>query len=233
MTSHWVYDQNTLREHVASIGGEGSAPFMAPINPFYHVGVGENSCYGDQTWSLLDAMATKGGLDLEEYRANLTSLMGGDSPYGPLGRTIAQEDMPIQGPWRHGSMKTFFANAADASVAMDDKQIDGACKMPPLVASFGGDTAAMLAAAEETIRVTQDTDEAVAMGLAFARILESLIYKRAATPLDAVEMCIDDLRDEDRLQPNELDDELSDHLEEMLELIDVDLLTAGSRLGLS
>jgi len=102
VTSHWVYDQNTLASHVASIGGEGSAPFMAPINPFYHVTVGENSCYGDQTWSLLDAMATKGGLNLEEYRANLTSLMGGDSPYGPLGRTIAQEDMPIQGPWRHG-----------------------------------------------------------------------------------------------------------------------------------
>jgi hypothetical protein len=53
VTSHWVYDQNTLAAHVSSLGGPSKAPFMAPINPFYHVNPGEMSCYGDQTWALV------------------------------------------------------------------------------------------------------------------------------------------------------------------------------------
>ncbi len=234
VTSHWVYDQSSLAAHVEKLGGPEKAPFMEPINPFYHVEIGKQSCYGDQTWALIEAMAANGGdVNFDAYRSQLTAIMGGDSDYGPLGRVITKEEQPIQGPWRHGSMKTFFANQADPTVPMDDKQIDGACKVAPIVAACGGDTAKMLALAEETIRVTQDSDEAVAMGLAFARILESLAYGRAATPLDAVEDVIDDLRDEDRLQPNALDDELSDHLEEMLELVGTDLNTAGSLLGTS
>jgi hypothetical protein len=214
VTSHWVYDQNTLAAHVAKLGGADNAPFMDPINPFYHVRPGQLSCYGDQTWALIQAMVGEdaGGVDVDSFHSNLTALMGGDSDYGPIGRVIAKEEQPIQGPWRHGSMKGYFANQADASAPLDDKQIDGACKMPPVVLQGGGDTAKMLALAEETIRITQDTDEAVAMGLAFARILESLVFGRAATPLDAVEQCIDVMRDEERDQPNPLDDELSDHL---------------------
>lgn len=169
-------------------------------------------------------MGDHGNVDFDAYREHLTTIMGGDSDYGPLGRVITKEEQPIQGPWRHGSMKAFFAHQADPTIPMDDKQIDGACKVAPIVAACGGDTAKMLALAEQTIRTTQDTDEAVAMGLAFARILESLAYGRAATPLNAVHDLIDELRDEDRLQPNALDDELSDHLEEMLELVDTGAL---------
>ncbi len=236
VTSHWVYDQSSLAAHVEKLGGPDKSPFMDPINPFYHVKVGKQSCYGDQTWALIEAMVNNGGqvdVNFDAYRSRLTAILGGDTDYGPLGRVVTKEEQPIQGPWRHGSMKTFFAHQADPTVPMDDKQIDGACKVAPIVAACGGDTAKMLALAEETIRVTQDTDEAVAMGLAFARILESLAYGRAATPLDAVEDAIDELRDEDRFQPNALDDELSDHLEEMLELVGTDLATAGSLLGTS
>lgn len=234
VTSHWVYDQNTLAAHVEKLGGPDKAPFMDPINPYYHVSPGKQSCYGDQTWALVEAMSNGGDVvDFDKYRSHLTAIMGGDTDYGPLGRVITKEQQPIQGPWRHGSMKTFFANQADPAVQMNDKQIDGACKVAPLVAACGGDTAKMLALAEATIRVTQDTDEAVAMGLAFARILESLAYGRAATPLEAVQAVIDELRDEGRLQPNALDDELSDHLEEMLELTGTELNAAGSLLGTS
>ena len=46
VTSHWVYDQNSLAAHVEKLGGTDKAPFMDPINPFYHVQVGKQSCYG-------------------------------------------------------------------------------------------------------------------------------------------------------------------------------------------
>lgn len=105
VTSHWVYDQNTLATHVKSLGGPSAAPFMAPINPFYHVQPGQMSCYGDQTWALVQAMRPGGGVDLPAYVKNLDTLMGGESDYGALGRVIGSDEMPIQGPWRHGSMK--------------------------------------------------------------------------------------------------------------------------------
>ena len=57
VTSHWVYDQKSLAAHVEKLGGEANAPFMDPINPYYHVPVGRQSCYGDQTWALLGAMS--------------------------------------------------------------------------------------------------------------------------------------------------------------------------------
>ena len=81
----------------------------------------------------------------------------------------------------------------------DDGQIDGGCKVAPIVASFCGEgTAAVLAAAEAAIRVTQNTDEAVAMGLVVARILESVVVGRAASTAEAVIQCIAALRDPSR-----------------------------------
>ena len=150
----------------------------------------------------------------------LDDLCGEASEYGPLGRTITKEDMPIQGPWRHGSLKEFFANVAagetdPAKTGGSDKQIDGACKVAPIVASYGAaGLGPTLAAAEAAIRVTQNTDEAVSMGLAFARILFSVAMEGAA-PADAVASCVVALRDDARLQPCALDDDLSDHLEDM------------------
>jgi hypothetical protein len=85
--------------------------------------------------------------------------------------------MPIQGPWRHGSLKEYFANVqagrtTPTSSGGGDKQIDSACKVAALVAAHceDEDVAPLLARTEAAIRVTQDTDEAVAMGLAFARV---------------------------------------------------------------
>ena len=113
-----------------------------------------------------------------------------------------------------------------------------ATPLPPLVAAHceEEDVAPLLAAVEAAVRVTQDTDEAVAMGLAFARVLHAVVRSgesSAAAAQSAVVDCVEALRDEGRAQPNPLDDELSDHLEEMLELVDTPLLLAGTRLGLS
>eukprot|EP01047_Picozoa_sp_COSAG01_P054092 COSAG01_NODE_5869_length_3981_cov_1.845183_1_plen_272_part_00 len=209
VTSHWVYDQQVLAEHVRSLGGQEHAPFMQPINPFYHVPVGSQSCYGDQTFALLRALAAAGPgkLDQRGFMAELETLCGGLSDYGSLDRVIDKADCPIQGPWRHGSLKKYFANlAAGQPSGSDDKQIDGACKVAPVVASYAAQgLGATLAAVEATIRVTQDTDESVSMGLAFARILHSAVMGHVATAEQAVTRCIGELRDAERLQPNPLE----------------------------
>jgi ADP-ribosylglycohydrolase len=90
--------------------------------------------------------------------------------------------------------------------------------------------------AESAIRVTQNTDEAVAMGLAFARILYSLVTGAASTPSVAVTQCIDALKDPARAQPTKLDEHLARKLEDVQpkqgEAPVVDFIAAGQALGL-
>ena len=254
VTSHWVYDQTVIAEHVNSLGGKAteSAAFMEPINPFYHVPVGAQSCYGDQTIALLRCMAKTGpGMcDLSAFMRELDDRCGENSAYGPLGRVVTQADYPIAGPWRHGSLKKYFANIAEGKSSpqtsgSDDKQIDGACKVAPIVASYAAQgLGPTLVAVEAAVRVTQDTDEAVAMALAFARILYSVVTDSSETARGAayaVSQCIEALRDENRLQPNQLDKTVADALEDALQLAtDVEgpdclaqLCAAGQKLGLS
>ena len=195
----------------------------------------------------------------------LDAICGGDSAYGPLDRQITKADMPIQGPWRHGSLKQHFANVqalSDPQVSPwsgipgqkfnrfggDDKQVDGmirlralrctnllvdlkltgldecvvlrvpagVLKMAPVVCCYyQSGLGYILRFAESVIRVTQNTDEAVAMGLAFARILYSLVTGAASTPSVAVAQCIEALRDPARLQPTKLDEELAEKLEQV------------------
>ena len=45
VTSHWVYDQVELATKIAELGGEDKAPFVdPPLNPYYHVNTGQQSC---------------------------------------------------------------------------------------------------------------------------------------------------------------------------------------------
>ena len=75
--------------------------------------------------------------------------------------------------------------------------------MAPIVAAYASmGLAPTLAAAEAAIRVTQNTDESVSMGLAFARILYSLITVEATTPSAAVKLCVGALKDPRRVNPN-------------------------------
>lgn len=70
----------------------------------------------------------------------LDQICGGGSAYGPLDRQIAKGDMPIKGPWRHGSLKQYFANVQALKdtggsgqkfdrFGGDDKQVDGATSL--------------------------------------------------------------------------------------------------------
>ena len=44
VTSHWCYDQEELAATIKKAGGEQNAPFIDPINAYYHVEPGQLSC---------------------------------------------------------------------------------------------------------------------------------------------------------------------------------------------
>lgn len=109
--------------------------------------------------------------------------------------------LPIEGPWRQGSLKSFLKNIdagkeetgkpatsrlllldfwiladkvfVSTSGCEDDCQIDGIAKLAPIVAFYAGKPE-MLEKVEDAVRVTQNNDACVAETLAAARWVSSL-----------------------------------------------------------
>lgn len=107
--------------------------------------------------------------------------------------TGPRPQLPIEGPWRHASLKGFLKNvdAGKEETGKDsgdsilrekhrqhvclsllgcesDCQIDGITKLAPLVAFYAGKPD-MLEKVEQATRLTQNNDECVAETLAAAR----------------------------------------------------------------
>lgn len=195
--AHWVYDPAKMTEACAKMT-RGPAFMSPPGNGFYTPGEGGQSCYGDQNFVLLESLAETGRLDVEDFTQRTAVAFGKESIYEVEGAidkenwpgNVKPLQMPIAGPWRHGSIKQFLVKylvegKRYPECGSDDEQVDGACKVVPLVALYAGDS--QLAEHVETaIRATQNTDKAVSFGLAYARCLEQIILGEASTPAAAV-----------------------------------------------
>jgi ADP-ribosylglycohydrolase len=125
-----------------------------------------------------------------------------------------------KGCYWDGSTKGFIANYQAGlrvpNVGANDTQANAIVHMVPVVAALAGnvDESHMLTAVESLIRVTQNTDQAVAFGLATARILSRVI--QGQTPLDAVTAVVEDLQDTKRVCPQAEDQFLAQGLKKVL-----------------
>ncbi len=95
----------------------------------------------------------------------------------------------------------------------NDDQADAVAHVVPVVALFGGNTSRMLSVADTVIRVTQNTDNGVAFGLAAARVLEHVLVGGLAGGA-AVAAAVADMRKADRAQPYAQDAALATRMEE-------------------
>lgn len=218
---HWIYDLQKLQ----SILDQNPNPeFRAEsANPFYRRQTGEQSCYGDQAYVLLESLSECGGLDVEDLKNRTLKFFGPGSVYDtPVNDPYREKggprpQLPIEGPWRQGSLKSFLKNvdAGKAETGCEtDCQIDGIAKLAPIVAFFAGKPE-MLEKVEDAIRVTQNYDPCVVETLAAARILEHFIlHGRDPNVLEAV---IGQLNDPKRNNPQELDRAVIGHLMQVKE----------------
>jgi hypothetical protein len=169
MPLHWIYDTAEIRRLV----GQGDPAFFpTPSCPFYQYALGESTPYGQQTMAHLSVGAATGAVAPEDLQTAYYDIYKAGGP-------------AAAGGWyRDASTKAFVANVAAGRVwpssGAQDSQADALAHVIPVVALLAGDTAAMLAAAETAIRVTQDTDEAAAFGLAAARVLEQVVAYNAS-----------------------------------------------------
>lgn len=234
---HWNYDTSKLAAHLKT-ATQGPAFCDPPANSFYTTPPGGQSCYGDQTVALIESLvACEGRFEVEDYAARLEAKFGKSSPYeldacdeetwpalkpnpkGADGKILEDQRvwrMPLPGPWRHGSVKGFLTNYVRhgkrfPDCGSDDEQVDGCCKVAPLVALFAG-RADLLPTVDKAIRVTQNTDVAASYGCGFARVLEKLVLGVATSIDDALVQAQAELRDGGRAFTTPLDHVVAESL---------------------
>lgn len=206
---HWIYDLGKLD---ALVKDRDDVEFFIPsANPYYLIETGKQTCYGDQAYVLLNSLVKKQGLDSSDLKERTYAFFGPNSEYESdvvkeyTWKGEIKKEYPVKNPWRHFSIKTFLKNADEGNdITGDeyDEQIDCVAKIVPLVALYAGHVH-LLEKAEDAIRLTQNSDFTVAIGLAVVRLLEQYILYGAN--VDALGNVVKDLRDHKRRSPTDLD----------------------------
>ena len=203
MPLHWIYDTN----EIAKLVGSGVPEFYkTPSCPYYTYQPGWSTPYGQQELFELQAVVGAGGLDPKAIEAGYYSAYraGGSAP---------------KAYYQDASTKEFVSNVAAGqhwpTCGGNDNQADAIVHMMLAVALHAGNTTAVLAAAETVIRVTQNTDDAVAFGLAAARILENILAYNM-TGVQAVTAAAEELVNPSRDSPFGEDAALAAGLQKVL-----------------
>ena len=218
--THWVYDQAKLEQEV-NTHGRSVAFFQPSLNPFYTRPVGASTCYGEQLLITLRSLVEHGGqVDNRDIGRTIAETMGINTEYGPLDTTIfGTRELPIDGPWRHGSVMHYIQELANGSdyeeAGGSDDQAEAYVKSLPVIVSRAG-SEDFLETVEETIRTLQDNDPAVVYGLAAARVLEEVLLggsaAQAASTLPAV------LKAPGRANPQPDDRYVANRLDDVLKM---------------
>ncbi|KAJ8357152.1 hypothetical protein SKAU_G00199460 [Synaphobranchus kaupii] len=216
---HWNYNLDKLK----SILAQEPCPEFHPqsANPFYRRITGQQSCYGDQAFVLLESLSECDGLNVEDLKQRTYKAFGPGSEYDtPVNDPYREKggprpQLPIEGPWRHASLKSFLKNVDAGRTETgcdDDNQIDGITKLAPIVACYAGKPE-MLEKVEDAIRVTQNNDLCIAETLAAARVLEHYIMN--GPDPQALDSVLKQLDDPNRKSPQELDRAVAGHLHQV------------------
>ena len=205
-TSHWNYKRDVFHKALVD-AGRFDTPEFFPFNSFYTVGVGGQSCYGDQLIEVARHLVsscndTGGEGDSDDIDIVLTSpdslnnlvgrfetAFGSQSAYGPWPvDPNYKPKVPIEGPWRHASIKGFLSNLSSGKRSVpecgsDDAQADAIAKSIPVVCAYAGQPD-LLDRVETAVRLTQNSDRAVEYAKVAALFLEKCILGTAASTED-------------------------------------------------
>ncbi|GFO21493.1 selenoprotein j [Plakobranchus ocellatus] len=221
---HWIYRKSLMESLTAN---KEEIEFRVPsANPFYRLETGRNSSYGDQAYVMLKSLVDSNGLNVSHLKGAIYTFFGPDSEYenaengayrvGKEDKINVKKTLPILGPWRSNSMREFLKNVLankEPPGSANDDQIDCAIRIIPLVALYAGHRD-MLKKVEEGIRILQESDMAVASGLAAARVLEQFILH--GNPDNPLQKTVDDLSSLANTNPQELDKAVAGQIRQVI-----------------
>jgi len=198
--THWNYKVTYYHAALRDRGCWEAPEFTSPsMNAYYHVPLGSHSCFGDQAATVLRSLVRCGGrVDPNDLVAGHVERFGPAGEYGALGRHDGATggDLPISGPWRHGTISSFLRRVAAGVPYPEcgrpgDGSSDCFVKTVPVVALYAGHPELPQRVAE-VCRVTQNNPFCEAYACTAARILERMILEGAAGE-DAVSGAVGDL----------------------------------------
>lgn len=197
-TSHWNYRRDAFHNALKDASRMDNPEFF-PLNMFYTVPMGGQSCYGDQ---LIEVARHLSLCTQQDNNANTIDLaltspdclndlvdrfetsFGPESEYGPWPvdskyKPKGPPKKPIIGPWRHASIKGFLTNLSLGKrripdCGSDDSQADSIARSIPVVCAYAG-SSELLDRVETVVRLTQNSDEAVEYAQVAALVLETCI----------------------------------------------------------
>lgn len=197
-----------------SLYSTGNPEFFEPPScPFYKYSSGWNTPYGQQTVAFLSVGATTG--DFQPTVIEQTYW----ATYNPAGSNGS-----INHWYYDASTKEFVSNEQQGNhypiCGGNDNQADALVHQIPLTALYAGNTSLLLQKVDAAIRVTQNTDDAVAFGMAGSRILEYVLLYNV-TGYEAVNYALLDMQNSNRAQPYPEDADLAAGMLSALQAINV------------
>ncbi|KAK3264704.1 hypothetical protein CYMTET_26573 [Cymbomonas tetramitiformis] len=178
MPLHWLYDTDEIVELLKKKSKMASPEFyQPPSSPFYKYKQGALSPYGDEALPLLRSVVKHGEVDPSALADDLFASF-----------------KTYKGRLNHAS-KGFMLNMEKGRrwphCGVDDDQAHSLVKVAIVVARYAGKPE-MLEKMEQAIRVHQDNELAVEMGLAAAQVLERIVL--GSTIAEALEWATSNAR---------------------------------------
>lgn len=203
--AHWIYDTRRIAEKF------GRTDSLAdPLPDSYHKNrsAGQFTHYGDQTFTLLQSTADKGGFDLADFFARWKLMFADYDGYvdGATKNTLSRIDFG-EGPEGSGS------NSHDLA---------GASRIAPVVLAHAGDVGATVAAARAQTRMTHNNILVVEAAEFFARAAAAAL--EGAAPVAALQAAA---------KGDYVSAPVADWLGRGLDLADTDSIAAVSQFGQS
>ncbi|XP_071802488.1 crystallin J1A-like [Asterias amurensis] len=221
---HWIYNLGKLDGIVGS--RRDSVEFWEPShNPFYCIETGRGTSYADQTQTLLESLVACEGFNKADFAQRLKATFGPGSRYDNklnskyVMKSGKQKGYPIDGPWNPKVIKDFLAKYAQGMQFTGSRDVADMGAVVPvvaMVAMYAG-RAEMLEKVEEALTVLYELEEAVAVGMAAARILEQFVLHPGMDGVAAIEAVMQQLSDPKRANPNDLDRAVIGQLKNVLE----------------
>ena len=214
MPFHWIYSASQIARTV----GRDSTPefYASPQVQWYSYTTGELSPFGQQGMVYLRTLAASTHKDSVSF---VDPVEIADAYYAYYGGTgpCASSRTCYHDACTRGFVANMRAGRAWPSCGANDDQDEAITHLIPVVALLAG-RPEMLERCADAVRVIQNTDRAVAFGLAAARLLEAILL--GASPPDAITATIAALRDPDRSVASAYDADLAAGLERAKSMAD-------------
>lgn len=213
--THWNYKVTYYHNQLKQLNRWEKPEFSCPsLNAYYQIPCGSNSCFGDQAYVVLQSLVRCKKVNTDDLIKAHVEKFGPHGEYGRLGSTNVQSagDLPIKGPWRHGSLDRFLRNVQSGAgfprCGSNDGSSDCFVKAVPAIALYAGHPG-LMSYVTDVVRVSQNNNTTVGYACAAARVLEEIILN-GLHGRDAIKAAADNLSRSSRGVESEIGEQLAE-----------------------